>query len=191
MNPENPKAYRLPTHAFPRRYDIEIDARLGREDFHGKVVIKLDIVEARGVIELHAKDMKLSDARLTSSDGNTLEPRISQDNEREMAAFKFDRPLPSGPASLEVSFDGKVSKKMEGLYHAKDGPEECLCTQCEETDARLIFPCFDEPAFKAQFAWTVTTDANHTVLANGPLVSTGASEDGKSKTWTFAPTRPM
>ncbi|MFL5735080.1 MAG: M1 family metallopeptidase [Chloroflexia bacterium] len=191
MNPENPKAYRLPTHAFPRRYDIEIDARLGREDFHGKVVIKLDIVEARDVIELHAKDMKLSDARLTSSDGKTLEPRISQDNEREMAAFKFDRPLPSGPASLEVSFDGKVSKNMEGLYHAKDGPEECLCTQCEETDARLIFPCFDEPAFKAQFAWTVTTAANHTVLANGPLVTTRTSEDGASKTWAFEATKPM
>src|SRR5439155_1840 len=100
MNPENPKAYRLPTHALPRRYDIAIDARLGREDVHGKVRIELDIREPRDVIELHARDMQLSNARLT-------------------------------------------------------------------------------------------TDPNHTVIANGPLVSTTTSEDGKSKTWTFAPTKPM
>src|SRR5438105_9455549 len=125
MNPENPKAYRLPTHAFPRRYDIEIDARLGREDFKGKVAIQLDIVESRDVIELHALDMEIKEARLTTGD-KTLTAQVSQDSEREMAALKFGEPLPVGQATLEIAYDGHVSKKMEGLYHARDGPEESL-----------------------------------------------------------------
>ncbi len=186
----NPKAYRLPTDILPRRYDIQIDARLGREDFHGKVSIKLDIEQARDTIELHARDLKLADACLTC-DGAILSGVITQDAEREMAEIRFDRPLPTGEAYLDISFDGQVSTNLEGLYLAKDGPEQCLCTQCEETDARAIFPCWDEPTFKAQFAWEITTAADATVLANGPLISTTQSEDGGSKTWLFEPTEPM
>jgi puromycin-sensitive aminopeptidase len=186
----NPKAYRLPTHVYPTRYDIEIDARLGRRETHGKVTIQLDIRESKDTIELHARDMKLSNATLTVG-GETLEGEIEQDNERNMASIRFDEPLPVGEATLDITFDGEVSKGLEGLYLAKDGPEECLCTQCEEIDARRIFPCFDEPTFKASFAWKVTTSPDVTVLANGPLVTAEESEDGKSKTWTFAPTKPM
>jgi puromycin-sensitive aminopeptidase len=45
--------------------------------------------------------------------------------------------------------------------------------------------------FKARFAWNVTTRADHVVIANGPLESTTASEDGQSKTWKFRATKPM
>jgi puromycin-sensitive aminopeptidase len=186
----DPKAYRLPTHALPSRYDIEIDARPGSDDFHGKVTIELNVLEPRDTIELHAVDLYLSDA-IVKIAGNLRAGAIHQDNEREMAAIRFDEPLRVGEATLEIAFAGKVSKSMEGLYHAQDGVEECLCTQCEETDARAIFPCFDEPAFKAQFAWRVTTSPEPVVLANGPLVSSELSTDGKSKTWTFAATKPM
>lgn len=186
----NPKAYRLPTHVLPSRYDIEIDARVGREDFHGKVSIQLDIQESRNSIELHALDLALSEARLTVG-SKALTGDIKQDADREMAEISFGEALPVGLASLEIAFDGHVSKGLEGLYLAKDGPEQCLCTQCEETHARAIFPCFDEPIFKAQFAWKITTAPEATVLANGPLLSMDAIGDGNSKTWTFAPTKKM
>ncbi|MDQ3929615.1 MAG: M1 family metallopeptidase, partial [Chloroflexota bacterium] len=187
---ENPKAYRLPTSALPRRYDIEIDARLGRRETFGKVTIQLDVQESTNSVELHAVHQTLKDARLTYG-GNIIEGRIEQDEDREIAIISFDDAIPVGEATLEVAFDGEVSNGLEGLYLSKDGPEELLCTQCEETAARDIFPCFDEPTFKAQFAWKVTTSPEATVLANGPLLSVEESADGQSKTWTFAPTKPM
>ena len=186
----NPKAYRLPKHILPRRYDIDIDARLGREEFSGKVVIQLDIIEPCETIELHARDLEITDARLTV-DGKDLKGKVEPNSESEMVAVKFKEAIPTGQATLTLAFEGKVSEGLEGLYLAQDGPEKCLCTQCEETEARAIFPCFDEPTFKAQFAWKVTTAPDATVLANGPLVSTTDSKDGKSKTWEFAPTKPM
>lgn len=186
----NPKAYRLPHHATPSRYDIQISARPDVEDFHGKVTIQLGVTEPCDTIEIHARELHLSDAIITIQ-GAMRAGIIHQDNEREMAAIRFGEPLLPGDATLEITFAGKVSKNMEALYYASDGVESCLCTQCEETDARGIFPCFDEPTFKAQFAWEVTTDPKLTVLANGPLLGTTESEDGKSKTWRFAPTKPM
>lgn len=187
---KDPKAYRLPSNVLPRRYDIDIDARLKREEFYGKVSIQVDVQKETKSIELHAKELELTEARLHLG-GETLDGEIEQDEEREMAEIKFDRKLPEGPATLDIVFNGHISPSLEGLYKAKDGPEECLCTQCEETDARKIFPCWDEPAFKAQFAWRVTTSPDAVVLANGPLIGVQESEDGKSKTWSFQPTKVM
>src|SRR5215210_7806998 len=166
----NPKAYRLPKHVLPRRYDIHLDARLGRDRVKGHVDIDLNIVEPGETIELHARELTIHRVKLVAG-GHAIEGKAVQDADREMASLAFGQPLPVGDARLEIDFDGQVSKGLEGLYLAQDGPEQCLCTQCEETDARAIFPCFDEPSFKAQFAWKVTTSPEATVLANGPLVS--------------------
>jgi puromycin-sensitive aminopeptidase len=200
MDNPNPKAYRLPTHTRPTHYDIHIDARIERKEVPGKVVIGIEIKESTPTIELHARDMTLNSARL-DRDGKSLEAKISQDEEREMAALRFGESLEPGKATLTIEYDGQVSPGLEALYLAKDGPEVCLCTQCEETDARGIFPCWDEPTFKATFAWNVTTDAEMTVLANGPLssvedgpnpeLSTQHSALSTSKTWRFKATKPM
>jgi len=188
---QNPKAYRLPDHVLPRRYDIELDARVGRPTFTGKVTIQVDIRESRSSIELHTYDLlTLNEAVLTIGD-DTFKGDISQDAEREMARIDFGKALPVGSGTLVITYDARISPTLEGLYLAKDGPEQCLCTQCEDTYARKIIPCWDEPAFKAQFAWKITTDPENTVLANGPLVSVEDAPDGKSKVWNFAPTKLM
>src|SRR5687768_12114377 len=129
---DNPKAYRLPTHTHPTHYDIHIDARIERKEVPGKVVIGIEIRESTPTIELHARDMVLKSARL-ERDGKSLEAKISQDEEREMAALRFGESLEPGKATLTIEFDGQVSPGLEALYLAKDGPEVCLCTQCEET----------------------------------------------------------
>lgn len=186
----NPKAYRLPTHALPRRYDIDIDARLDSDDVKGTVDILFDIKESKDFIELHALRMNISEAAL-KADSKTLNGKVSLDEDREIVHIEFPEKIPTGNATLHLAFEHPVSKGLEGLYLAQDGPERCLCTQCEATAAREIFPCLDEPVFKAQFAWKVTTSPDLTVIANGPLVSTEDSADGKSKTWTFQATKPM
>jgi len=46
-------------------------------------------------------------------------------------------------------------------------------TQFQATEARKAFPCFDEPAFKAQFQMTMLRHKNFTSsLFNSPLIKT-------------------
>ncbi|HEX9841068.1 MAG TPA: M1 family metallopeptidase [Anaerolineales bacterium] len=179
--------YRLPSHASPRRYDVQLDAQLGREEFSGHVIIALQLHEANDTIDLHARDLTVTDANL-SIDGQSYPAIVTIDPDNERIILQFSQAFPVGEASLSLTFSGKVSQNLKGLYLAQNRPEQVLCTQCEATDARAIFPCFDEPTFKAQFAFEITTP-DAVVLANGPLLS--VTDNHTTKTWKFAPTKTM
>jgi puromycin-sensitive aminopeptidase len=179
--------YRLPLHVSPRRYDIKLDAQVGREDFSGHVTIKLDLHEASDTIDLHARNLTVSNATLLI-DGQSQPAMLTMDPENERIVLHFSQGFPVGEASLDLAFSGKVEQTLRGLYLAQNRPEQVLCTQCEATDARAIFPCFDEPTFKAEFAFEITTP-DPVVLANGPLLS--VVDNDSTKTWKFAPTKIM
>ena len=192
MNPTqqaNPKAYRLPTHALPRHYEIALDARLGSPEFRGQLRIQLDIVAPTASIELHARHIQFEDARLTIGD-RALTGAVTLDADRELATIAFGETIQPGQATLDIAYVGAISDGLEGLYLAAEGPYQMLTTQCEPTGARAILPCFDEPAFKARFTWRVSTTPEMVVLTNSPLEATAESADG-ARTWTFATTKPM
>ena len=183
-------AFRLPTDVIPRRYDIALEARIGSDAFNGSMVLALDIARPSQTITLHARDLLVSDVRL-ECDGQVLAGTVELDTLRELAVLSFERPLPAGPASLALAFGGQLNPGLCGLYLAQDGPEQLLCTQCEATDARAIFPCFDEPEFKARFAYAITTTPHATVLTNTPLLSVTDHPERSAKTWRFAVSKPM
>lgn len=178
-------AYRLPTAIQPRRYAIEIDADPTWPTFRGVVRMSLEAIEASDYVEMHARDLELADARI---DGTPA--RIEVDAATETVRFTAQERVEPGPLELSVSFAGRPNPGMHGLYLAQDGDEITLATQCEATDARAIFPCFDEPAFKASLEWTVTTTASAVALANGPLRSVDTEPDGR-RVWRFAATEPV
>ena len=186
----NSKAYRLPRNVLPRQYDVALEANPDMDTVRGRVAMQVEVVEPTAKVELNAVGLELLDAHI-SANGYALPGAVTLDAEHELATIQFERELPVGLATLDIAFQRPVSNSLEGLYLAKDADGVMLATQCEPTAARQIFPCFDEPTFKARFAYTITTAPNLTVLTNGRLISATASADGSAKTWTFAATKPM
>ncbi|KPA75666.1 puromycin-sensitive aminopeptidase-like proteinmetallo-peptidase Clan MA(E) Family M1 [Leptomonas pyrrhocoris] len=90
----------------------------------------------------------------------------------ETTQLLFDAPLPSAVGDLFVllieRFNGRirVSPYMTGLYHSSPTDPTVISTHLEPTDARRLFPCFDEPAIQATFQLSVVTDAASTVISN-------------------------
>lgn len=75
-----------------------------------------------------------------------------------------------------MKFTGQLNDKMAGFYRSTyknaDGSEGILATtQMEPTDARRAFPCFDEPALKAEFTITLIADKHLTCLSNMDVAS--------------------
>ena len=178
-------AYRLPNAVRPLAYAIEIETDPSWPTFSGSVEMQLDVTEPIAVVEMHARALVLSDATV-----NDAPVEIELNADSETVRFVPKRRLDVGPAKLRVTFAGHPNPGMHGLYLARDGSEEAVATQCEATDARAIFPCFDEPAFKASFQWTVRTSEHAIALANGPLKTMETDRDGR-RVWRFAATPPV
>jgi aminopeptidase N len=102
-------------------------------------------------------------------------------------------PLLPGEYTLEISYTGKVQTAGQGLYvarHEVNGqPEAMLATQLEAIDARRLFPCFDEPSFRAVFEFSVKAPLRYEAVSNMPV--SRRAPDGGSVTHGFKPPPPM
>ena len=184
-----PKSHRLSPDVRPERYAVHLRARVDRPEFDGDLVLALRLARSTATVELNARDLDVTSVEADAG-GRTLRGTVAAvDAESETVRLAFPDPLPAGAATLRLSWRGKVGRGLKGLYLSTDGAESCLATQCEEADARAIFPCFDEPSFKAKLQWTVTTDPSMVVLANGALAKVERG-DGEA-TWTFQETPVM
>ena len=76
---------------------------------------------------------------------------------------------------LSLSFSGKINQQGQGLFYMRyqeqgSGAKKiALGTQLEPTDARRLFPCWDEPSFRALYAQRLPSyqQADHRVESSG------------------------
>jgi aminopeptidase 2 len=124
-------------------------------------------------------------------------PNVSYNEELQTTKVTFDKELPKGSkAQLEMKFTGQLNDKMAGFYRSiyknKDGSQGILATsQMEPTDARRAFPCFDEPALKAEFTVTLVAEKNLTCLSNMDVASETALSGTTKKAVKFNKSPPM
>jgi puromycin-sensitive aminopeptidase len=181
------KAHRLPPDVRPRSYHVALRASPAEGRFEGRARIEVELAGTAEAIELHARGLAFTS--VAAEQGGKLEGEATLDPGTESATLRFPRALRKGNAVLDLAYTAPVSPSMQGLYLSKDGPEQCLVTQCEATDARAVFPCWDEPAFKATLQWTVTAPAGLDVLTNSPLLR--KRDEAGWTTWEFAATPPV
>ncbi len=166
-------SYRLPRHVVPVDYDVTLCASPKRASFSGTLILTARVSAPTTSFELNALDLKVERVRATVGN-KRIAGTARRKRDRESVELHFAKELPKGKLQVQLDFRGKLNPSMHGLYLAKDGPERAIVSQCEATDARRIFPCFDEPDLKATLKWTVVTDPGYVVLTNG-------LPDGKKK----------
>ena len=160
------KNFRLPHDVRPTRYRAELAPDLGPDRFDGRMDIELSLGRARKEIVLHAIELDLGRAEARASGRTITAERIEADAESQTVTLRFAEEIPKGSAVLDVAWKGKFSPGLRGLYRA--GP--VAVTQFEAADARRVFPCFDEPAFKARWSITVSrVPAGAAAISNGPV----------------------
>ncbi|HEY6099315.1 MAG TPA: M1 family aminopeptidase, partial [Anaeromyxobacter sp.] len=104
----------------------------------------------------------------------------------ETVVLRFAEPIPPGEAILAISWRGTISAGLRGMYLAAP---DLAATQFEAADARRVFPCFDEPSFKARWKLSIEAPRGASVLSNGKQV---AEEDrGATRRVTFSETPPL
>ena len=136
---------------------------------------------------LNCAEIEVHSCRLTLPSGSTLTPvETDVDEARETVTFRFDGPLPTGTAKLEVHFTGQLNDKLRGFYRSRytaQGGEEVYlaATQFEATDARRAFPCWDEPALKATFRLTLLIPPHMVAISNMEVASEVPGPNGRKR----------
>lgn len=164
---------RLIEEFIPNHYNLSLTLDREARTFSGTVTVSGEVVNDH--IALHAKSLTIKtvavdgkDAAFKLEDNDQL--TITQEN------------LQPGKHIVVIGFSGEITDPMHGLYpcyYTHDGQKkELLATQFESHHAREVFPCVDEPAAKATFDVTLTTETDITVLGNMP-VKFSREEDGK------------
>ncbi|NXX40472.1 ERAP1 aminopeptidase, partial [Tricholaema leucomelas] len=127
---------------------------------------------------LHSKWLNISGATLGEAGGPAagLPLRVLEEPRREQVALLAARPLrPGHRYTLRIHYSAQLSRSFHGFYkstyRSREGELRVLAvTQFEPTAARMAFPCFDEPAFKATFSIRIRREPKHLALSNMPVV---------------------
>ncbi len=184
-------AQRLPGTAIPEHYDLAFDVDLAGARFEGTETIRgarspADHARRAECVSDHVS-RRHNRHRRGASDRrpSTLDPQA------QTATFTVSRPIPAGPAEINIRYTGALNDQLRGFYLSRANGRRYAVSQLEATDARRAFPCFDEPALKATFAVTLTIDSGDTAISNGRLLSDTPGPGAGRHTLTFATSPKM
>jgi aminopeptidase N len=163
-------AQRLPGGASPDHYSLTVNVNFPNNNFDGDETINLKLAKATNTITLNALEIDFHDVTVTAG-GQTQTAKVSSDEKNETATFTVDKPLPAGAAKLHITYTGHLNDKLRGFYLSTYKGKKYLVSQMESVDARVAFPCFDEPSFKATFDLTAIIDKGDVAISNGEVVS--------------------
>ncbi|KYN05612.1 Aminopeptidase N [Cyphomyrmex costatus] len=175
--------YRLPNNTIPFSYNISLILNFEEDNvtFHGESNVKIEIRHTSiNNINLHSKKLEINETATTLiNDNNTVYKPIehSYNNVTDILTLNFENALAPGFYILNMKFAGVIpegsfdkSGLMTFSYTNKGKSNRMIATYSEPTGTRQIFPCWDEPAFKATFNISVMHHKKYTVLSNMPQV---------------------
>ncbi|KYN20769.1 Aminopeptidase N [Trachymyrmex cornetzi] len=174
---------RLPNNTVPLFYNISLIMNLEENDitFYGESNIKIEIRYASlNSINLHAKALELNTMATTliNDNGTVYKPiKHSSDIEMDILTLNFKNTLSPGFYTLEMKFEGFIRENsffnsgfMKFPYTYKGQNNIMVATYSEPKGARRMFPCWDEPAFKAIFNISIIHHVKYLALSNMPVV---------------------
>ncbi|XP_017073644.2 aminopeptidase N [Drosophila eugracilis] len=186
--------YRLDGSVVPSYYNLIIGVLRDSAEptlFDGEVSITMRVVSPLAVpqIILHADTLNISECWLLEETGAQMEvidiSRLVYEAATQQVTVPLTQALQSGKNyTLGFKYTGHIRTDMAGLFSASYVEQDTnvtkwlAVTQMQRINARLVLPCFDEPAMKAKFQLQVVRPNGYQSIANTKLKeTTPASQD--------------
>ncbi|KHJ99034.1 peptidase family M1 [Oesophagostomum dentatum] len=141
------------------------------------------VLNSTRLIVLHANNLVMTTFSL-SVNGERMEAEFYSCVELSQWALEMEEAVQVGDViDLCIEFQGEVLPDLEGLYisthtDASGKKTRSAVTQFEPAFARKMFPCFDEPYFKATFEVSVIREPHQFVRSNTKIRLSEEHVDG-------------
>lgn len=175
---QNFGTYRLPNNTRPESYDLSLRTWIHEANatFVGSVRIGIVAIESTNFIRLHHNVQRLDSVRVLTADEVPV----------PIGTYSYDRTytfltIPIAESNLtegmryliDIDYVGTMNA-YSGFYrssYSANGRQVWFAsTQFEATYARSAFPCYDEPALKANFTIRMTHDSSYSAISNMPWI---------------------
>ncbi|NXA49531.1 ERAP2 aminopeptidase, partial [Nothocercus julius] len=133
-------------------------------------------------VVLHSKHLEITKAFIEQENGkgqaDTKQLQVLEYPPHEQVAFLTAEPLQTDKNYfLSINYIANLSDGFYGFYKSTyktwDGQTRLLAsTHFEPTSARMAFPCFDEPSYKANYTLRIQREEQHIAISNMPKVKT-------------------
>ncbi|CRL07552.1 CLUMA_CG020517, isoform A [Clunio marinus] len=181
--------YLLPRNVAPTFYDLHFTIDLDNLTFAGTETIHLYVNKSTSSIKVHALDLVIDDEVQVIQETNVI-PVTSTHyaDHTQMFTINLAQDLSTHEYyELKLSFRGEIKDELKGIYRSSFYENNVVkymyTTLSAAAYARKIFPCFDEPSFKAKFRVAITDKNNLVTLANTKIVDVETFEMENGETW--------
>jgi aminopeptidase N len=182
----------LPKTVVPRHYTLRIQPDLDQRTTVGAASIEIEVLAPVTELVLNSNELAIDSAALVDNPAapRPLEPRLDPTKQTLTLPGAFA----AGRHTITLNYRGKIGTQAEGFfvdkYPTPSGEKLMLGTQFEPTDARRVFPCWDEPVYRATYDITLVVADKLMAVANTPAVSEKSLGNGLKEV-VFARTPAM
>lgn len=192
--PGNP--WRLLSGVKPLSYQLDFSLDKAMANFKGTENVSLKAGSPISAVVMNARDLHISEARLTADGKVWFKANVQTDAAHEQVRFLLPQVMPAGQYKLQCRFSGRLNDDLAGFYRStftdEQGKKHALAvTQMEPADARRMFPCFDEPAFKSRFTISMEVNSGSEAISNMPQTVNRLQQKEGRRFIKFAETPPM
>uniref|UniRef100_A0A8C5SDX3 Leucyl and cystinyl aminopeptidase n=1 Tax=Laticauda laticaudata TaxID=8630 RepID=A0A8C5SDX3_LATLA len=181
--------FRLPEFVVPNHYDIVLQPNLTTMRFTGSVQITVEVLQVTMHVILHSSKLNITKVTLASLSSSQSKPVdfLEYPMNDQIAIIAPEALLVGVKYNISIEYSSNLSDTYSGFYKIVAALSLCLslggecwlaATQFEPLSARAAFPCFDEPAFKANFQVRINREDQHIALSNMPKKSTNLLANG-------------
>ncbi|XP_035901987.1 aminopeptidase N-like [Anopheles stephensi] len=180
----------------PISYDLFLDiTNYYFYSYSGTVEIKFRYIGDQNHFYLHSDGLVIeeSSVKVTRPDDTNLPvANLIHMEQFEQIYFGFGERLQTGEVyKIQISFLNSIGTELKGLYRSSyvigNTTRYLATTHFESTYARSVFPCYDEPAYKATFKVRIRHRPEYTALSNMPVYNSTTVGDYTETTFDTTP----
>lgn len=182
----------LPKAVVPTHYNLRLVPDLEQRTFAGTAVISVMVRKPVTEVVLHALALEIDHIDLI--DGSNPPVPLTSTYAEKTQTLTVPVKLAPGAHTLRFQYRGKIGTTAQGFfvdrYETSHGEKLMLGTQMEVAEARRVFPCWDEPVFRATFDISLVIPKKMMGVSNLPVIAE-TPVDETHKLVTFARTPAM